>query len=109
MAAMSSIALLTVFGALQAIPTIMALAQGAKDGATKGILIAGTVTSLILALSPYIDQIGDMMNGNMIRAMAVACGILGLLTLVRVPNRVLGTLAVVGGSLAALLALGIIG
>jgi len=106
---MSSIALLTVFGALQAIPTIIALAQGAKDGATKGILIAGTVTSLVLALSPYIDQIDDLLNGNLIRAVAVACGILGLLTLVRVPNRVLGTLAVVGGALATLLALNIIG
>lgn len=106
---MSSIALLTVFGALQAIPTIMALAQGAKDGVTKGILIAGTATSLVLALSPYIDQIHDMMNGNLLRAMAIACGILGILTLVRVPNRVLGTLAVVGGALAALWALNIIG
>lgn len=106
---MSSIPLLTVFGALQAIPTIIALAQGAKDGATKGILMSGTVASLILALLPYIDQINDLMNGNLIRAMAIGCGVLGLLTLVRVPNRVLGTLALVGGGLAALLALDIIG
>jgi len=106
---MSSIPLLTVFGALQAIPTIIALAQGAKDGATKGILMSGTVVSLMVALLPYIDQINDLMNGNLVRAMAVGCGILGLLTLVRVPNRVLGTLAVVGGALTTLHALGIIG
>lgn len=106
---MSSIPLFTVLGALQAIPTIIALTHGAKDGLTKGVLIAGAVCASVLALSPYIDQIRNLMNGDLIKALAVACGVLGILTLVRVPNRMLGALATVGGGLAALCALGIIG
>lgn len=106
---MSSLALLTALGALQAVPTIIALAQGAKDGGTKGVLIAGAIASSVLALSPYVDQIGDLMNGSLVKAIAVACGVLGILTLVRVPNRILGTLATVGGVLAALHALDVIG
>lgn len=107
MAAMS-IPLLTALGALQAVPTIIALAQGAKDTGTKTVLIVGAIGSSILALSPYVDAIRDLLNGNLVTAIAVTCGVFGILTLVRCPNRVLGTLATVGGVLAALVRLDVI-
>jgi hypothetical protein len=106
---MSSIPLLTVFGALQAVPTIIALAQGAKDGVTKGILVAGAVVSTVLAVAPHVDAIENLLSGDLVKVLAVACAVLGVLTLVRVPNRVLGTLATVAGTLSALTALDIVG
>jgi hypothetical protein len=106
---MSSLPLITALGALQAVPTIIALAQGAKDGGTKAVLVTGAIVSTVLAVAPYVDAIRDLLSGDLVKALAVACGVLGVLTLVRVPNRVIGTLATVAGALAALTALDIVG
>jgi hypothetical protein len=98
---------LTVFGALLAIPCIVGLAQG-KDKTTNTLLSATAIVAALLALSPFVDQIGDLMNGNLIRALAALAAVLGILVTVRIGNQVIATLTTVGGLLLAAHAFNII-
>ena len=101
---MSSIALATALGALQAIPSIIGLASGAKDPGTKTVLIAGAVVSGVLALERYVGPLHDLIHGSAFRLLALVAAALGIATTVRVQNRVIGALAVTGGCLLALVA-----
>ena len=104
-----SIALVTALGALQAIPSIVALASGAKDAGTKTVLIAGAVVSGVLALTPYVDPLDDLIEGSAFKLLTLLAAGLGIATAVRVQNRVIGALAVTGGCLLALRAWGVVG
>lgn len=98
---------LTVFGALLTVPAIIGLAQG-KDGPTRTILGLAVAIGAILTLSPFVDAIRDLLNGNLIRALAVAAAVLGVLITVRIGNPVLATLTSTGGGLLALQAFGVL-
>ena len=104
-----SIALATALGALQAIPSIMALASGAKDAGTKAVLIAGAVVASVLALERYVGPLHDLVGGSAFRLLALLAAGLGIATAIRVPNRVIGALAVTGGCLMALVAWDVVG
>ena len=104
-----SIALATALGALQAIPSIVALASGAKDAGTKAVLIAGAVVASVLALERYVDPLHDLVGGSAFRLLALLAAGLGIATVMRVQNRVIGALAVTGGCLLALVAWDVVG
>ncbi len=104
-----SIPLFTALGALQAIPSVIALASGAKDAGTKSVLIAGAVISTVLALERYVGPLHDLIGGSAFRLLALLAAGLGVATAMRVPNRVIGTLAVTAGCLLALVAWDVVG
>jgi len=103
-----AIELVTALGALQAIPSIYALAAGAKDSTTKAVLVAGAVVAALLGLEPLVGALHDLIGGSASRVLALIAAGLGIATAVRVPDRIVGTLAATAGGLLALLAWGIV-
>ena len=100
----------TVLGLLAAIPAGVAIASGVKDGATKGICVALMVLGLVLAVSPVIDPIEDVVKAwRLAIPLALALGVLGIIGAVRIQNRIIGTLLVTSGVIAAAKAIGLIG
>jgi len=99
----------TALGAMIAVPAVIALTQGSKDKGTRVMLFVLVALSVVVALTPFVDVLRDYLNGNLRIALAVAAGILGVVTAIRIPNHVLSTLIIAGGGLLALVALHVIG
>lgn len=103
-----SLPLETTLCLITAIPAGICMAQ-AKDGATKawcGALLAAT---LIVGLRHYVGFIDQYVNGNALKALSVASGVLGIIAAIRSHHAVYGTLMITGGVLLALLSLNIVG
>lgn len=104
-----SIPLVTALGVLQLVPSIVGLASGAKDPGTRAVLVAGAIVSALLALEPYVGFIDRLVDGNVALILALLAAVLGVITAVRVPNRVIGTLTATAGCLLALRAWDVVG
>lgn len=96
---------LTVFAAMLAVPCIIGLAQG-RDTSTRILLGTAISVALLLGLSPFVDTIGDLLNGNLVRALGGIAAVLGVLVTVRIGNPVIATLTTTGGLLLAMEAFG---
>lgn len=104
-----SIPLVTALGALQLVPTVIALSSGAKDGGTRAILITGAIAAGVVALFPYVGPLRDLLGGRGLALVATVAAVVGVLTAVRNQNRIIGTLTATAGVLMALIAWGIVG
>lgn len=93
---------------IAAIPAGVCLAQG-KDGATKAWCGALLVATLIVGLRPYVGFIHEYANGNVLKALSVASGVLAIIAAVRAAHPIFGTLMITGGVLLAVMSLGFIG
>ena len=105
---MSTLHLDTVLCLMAAIPAGICLAQ-AKDGATKAWCGALLAVALIVGLRPYIGFIAHYINGDAVKGLSVAVGVLAIIAAVRSSHAILGTVMICGGVLLALLSIGVVG
>jgi hypothetical protein len=92
----------TALALLMLIPAIIATVQEGKDNAVKtlsGILIG---LSVLISLDEFVPFVDDMLEGVWWKILGVACAILGVILVVRLRNRVIGTLIVTGSGLLCL-------
>jgi len=102
------IAYLTAFGLLTAVPCVIALTRS-KDNATRTLLGVTLVLATVLALLPIVDFLRDLINGNLLRALAAVTGVLAVIVAIRVQLPVIAALTCTGGVLLAAQAFGILG
>lgn len=99
---------LTAFGLLTAIPCIIALTRS-KDNATRTLLGVTLALAAVIALVPVVDVLRDLINGNLLRALAAVTGVLAVIVAIRVQLPVIAALTCTGGLLLAAEAFGILG
>ena len=97
----------TVLAAMQAVPAIIAIAQG-KENTTRVLCGGLLAVSLWLLLDHQWDVVRDLTTDTLQQALAVAAAVLGVVVAVRLASGVLSTLIICGGVLLAGLSLGIV-
>jgi hypothetical protein len=98
----------TAFALLAGIPALVGLTRGG-DGATRGTLIALLIIVGVLGAAPYVGSIDDLLNGNLVRALAVASLVLAVVGALRVKQPIIGTLIITATSLLTAWDLGLVG
>ncbi|MDA3959824.1 MAG: hypothetical protein PF961_03465 [Planctomycetota bacterium] len=101
--------LITALGLLMLIPSIIALIQEGKDNTVKslaGITIAVAAFVCLVQFVPVVEHIYDHKTVRLI--ITITCAVLGIISVVRLKNQVVGTLIVTGGCLLCLLTLGVV-
>lgn len=92
----------TALALLMLVAAIVAMVQEGKDNAVKtltGILI---VLAAVICLDQFVPLIDQMIEGVWWKILGVACAILGVILVVRLRNRVIGTLIVTASGLLCL-------
>ncbi|MBA3846000.1 MAG: hypothetical protein H0X45_05085 [Planctomycetes bacterium] len=99
-----------VCAGLIAVPAVMALASGPKDAVTRGVLIALAVIGALLIAAIPIDELESLLERfHLVLILAIAAGALAIAAVIRLPNRVLGSLILVGGLMLAARAFEVLG
>lgn len=98
---------LTAFGLLIVIPCLIALAR-TKETSNRTLLGLTAALAAIIALIPVADAIGDLINGNLLRALAVVTAVLAVITSVRIRDPATAALICTGGGFLAAQVFGIL-
>ncbi len=99
-----------VCAGLIGVPAVIALSSGPKDTVTRAILIALAVIAALLIAAIPIEELEDLLRRfHLVLILALAAGALAVGAIIRLPNRVLGSLMVVGGLMLAARALEVLG
>lgn len=99
---------LTAFGLLTAIPCMVALTRS-KDNPSRTLLGVTLALAVVIALVPVVDFLRDIINGNLLRALAAITAVLAVVVLIRIKQPVVAALVCTGGLLLAAQAFGILG
>ncbi len=92
------------------VPAAIALASGPKDAVTRAILIALVAIAAVLIAAIPIEELEDLLQRfHLVLIFAIAAGALAIGAAIRLPNRVLGSLMLVGGLMLAARALEVLG
>ncbi len=91
---------LTAFGLLTAIPCIIALTRS-KDNASRTLLGVTLAMAMLVALVPVVGFLREIINTNLLRALAAVTAVLAIIVATRVQLPVIAALVCTGGLLLA--------
>ncbi len=99
-----------VCASLICVPAVMALASGPKGVVTRGVLVALAVIGALLIAAIPIDELESLLERfHLVLILAIAAGALAIAAIIRLQNRVLGSLILVGGLMLAARAFEVLG